>query len=88
VLREFEVGPTGTFDLETAPSRPGGPVHVHRLDGDLVAVRTARGTDAGLAASVWLVPSGAGRQLQSIALLDPSCAGTDVSVAVRTRATW
>jgi len=56
------------------------------VDGDLVAVRTSRGTDAGLAASVWLVPNGAGRQLQMIVLLDPSFEGTDLSVAVRTRA--
>lgn len=56
------------------------------VDGDLVAVRTSRGTDAGLAASVVLAPSGGGQQLQAIALADPSFAGTDLSVAVRTRA--
>lgn len=56
------------------------------VDGDLVAVRTSRGTDAGLAASVLLAPSGGGQQLLGVVLADPSFAGTDLSVAVRTRA--
>jgi hypothetical protein len=56
------------------------------VDGDLIAVRSSRGTDADLAAAVSFVPAGVGQQLRLISITNPVFMGTDLSVAVRTRA--
>lgn len=53
------------------------------VDGDIVDVRTSRGTDLQLRNALTLAPVPGGEQLQVIALFDPVFARTNLSITVR-----
>lgn len=53
------------------------------VDGDLVTVKTSKGTNAGLAARLTLADSGLGKQLQKIDIGDSIFAGTNITITAK-----
>jgi hypothetical protein len=59
---------------------PAGILTFTDVDGDVVTIKTSKGTDAQLAAAVVREASGLGDQIVEINLTDPVFAGTNLSV--------